>query len=143
MTTPTLNAFQNLCKDIWEQRMKVDEMASALKIETSKLEGMKAKVLAYMEDSEIEKQHVPGYGTLSMQNMFSVKVPAGDNKAEFFEYLKERGIFEDMATIHSATLNSWYKQEIDAAIEEGNADFRIPGIEEPKIVKRLGMRRGK
>lgn len=143
MNTPALSDFAALCRDIWEQRIKVDEMASALKIETSQLEKMKAKVLAYMEESGLEKQHVPGFGSLSMQNMFSVKVPAGDRKAEFFEFLKEKGIFEDLATVHSATLNSWYSQEMAAAIEDGNYDFKVPGIEEPKIVKRLGMRRGK
>jgi hypothetical protein len=140
---PTLTDFQSLCKAIWAQRIKVDEMASALKIETCLLEMLKAKVLAYMEASEIEKQHVPGFGTLSVQSMFSVRVPTGDRKAEFFEYLKECGTFEDLATVHSATLNSWYQQELEQAIAEGRDDFRAPGIEEPKIVKRLNMRRGK
>lgn len=134
--------FQALCKKAWEQRSRVDEMARLQSIESGILEELKAKVLAYMEQYELEKIHVPGCGTLSQINRFTVTVPKGDNKLEFFEYLKVNGTFEDMATVNSMTLNSWFKEKMDEALAEGNIDFKIPGLSDPKMNKTLGFRKG-
>jgi len=137
-----MGTFNDLCRQAWEQRTKVDEMARLQAIESKILEEMKAKVLAYLEHYELEKQHVPGFGTLSVQNRFTVTVPKGDNKLTFFDYLKENGIFEDMATVHSQTLNSWFKEKQEQALAEGNLEFSVPGISEAKIMKTLGFRKG-
>ncbi len=131
-----------MCRLAWEQRSKVDEMARLQSIESGILETLKAKVLAYMEQYELEKMHVPGFGTLSQINRFTVTVPKGDQKLEFFEYLKENGTFEDMATVNSMTLNSWFKEKMDEALAEGNIEFKIPGLSEPKVNKTLGFRKG-
>ena len=137
-----MGEFQALCQKAWEQRQKVDEMVRLQGEESKKLEELKAKVLAYLEHYELEKQHIPGFGTLSVQNRFSVKVPQGDNKLTFFEYLKENGMFEAMATIHSNTLNSWFKEKQEEALAKGILDFKVPGIDEAKLVKTLGFRKG-
>jgi hypothetical protein len=137
-----MGEFQSLCAEAWKQRAKVDELTRVASEESKKLEELKAKVLAYFEQYELEKQHVPGFGTISVINRFSVKVPQGDNKLAFFEYLKETGIFEAMATVHSQTLNSWFKEKQEAALNEGNLEFSVPGIDEAKLVKTIGFRKG-
>ncbi len=137
-----LGDFQELGIQVWKARQAYDE-AQRIASEASKtLEDLKAKVLAYMEQYNIKKQHIPGYGTLSTQNRYSVKVPQGEGKAEFFEFLKERGIFETLATVHSATLNAWYQEEKERAVLEGRVGWTPPGIEEPKLVQTLSFRKG-
>ncbi len=138
--TIDLDTFQDVCRIAWAQRRKVDALTREVNAESKKLEEMKAKVLAYMEQSGLEKQHIPGYGTLYTISRFTVKVPQGDAKLSFFEYLKGRGIFETLATIHSQTLNSWYSDELDEAVKQGNVDFKIPGIDEAKNSKSLGFK---
>lgn len=137
-----LEKFTAACTECWAQRVKVDEMTREVNEESKRLEELKSRVLGFMEEAGIEKQHIPGFGTLSAQTRFSVKVPQGDGKREFFEYLRSLGIFEDLATVNSQTLNGWYKERLDEAIEKGDLGFRVPGIEEPKSVKTLGFRRG-
>ena len=140
--TVSLQEFTKLCEDTWKMREEVDELSRVQKVAANKLEDMKAKVLAYMEHYELEKQHIPGCGTLNTINRFSVKVPQGDDKLAFFEYLKGIGSFEDMATVNSNTLNSWYKEKLEAALAEGEIELKIPGIAEAKINKTLGFRKG-
>lgn len=137
-----MGQFNELCRQTWEQRAKVDELARIASEESKKLEELKAKVLAHCTHYELEKHHVPGFGTLSVQNRWSVKVPQGDSKIAFFDYLKENGIFEAMATVHSQTLNSWFKEKMEEALGAGDIEFAVPGLENPKIVKTIGFRKG-
>jgi len=138
-----LKAFNALCKETWEQRIHAEKLAAEVKEENKKLEEMKAKVLAYMEEAGIENHKVPGFGLLYEKVDFSVRIPQGDEKQKFFNYLKRKGHFETLATVNHATLNSWYKEQMELAINEGKKDFIVPGIEEPKHRKSLVMKRGK
>lgn len=54
------------------------------------------------------------------------KLPA--DRDAFFGYLRERGLFEDMATIHSNTLNSWLKEEAKIAEQAGVIELVVPGL---------------
>jgi len=67
----------------------------------------------------------------------SVTIPKGEAKDEFFDYLKKVGHFEALATVNSATLNSWYKSEDEAAKARGEPYAVIPGLEMPTI--RVGL----
>lgn len=80
-------------------------------------------------------------GKIILTTRFSVTVPKGDEKERFFTYLKDRGIFEDMATVNSQTLNAWYRSEMDQAKENGDFDFQIPGIKEPMAYEQLQLRK--
>lgn len=141
-TSVSMQEFTNLCNETWEMYRKVAEESERIKVLSEKLNEMKSKVLAYMEHYELEKQHIPGYGTLSITNRFSVRVPKGDDKLKFFEFLKEKGVFEDMVTVNSQTLNSWYKEQLEEQLNAGNPDWMAPGIGEAKLSKTLAFRKG-
>lgn len=142
MGNVTLEEFNKLIAAIWAQRTKVDEMTRAVNHESKVLEDLKYKALAFMEAAEMEKVHTPGHGTLFMQNRFSVKIPQGDDKVTFFNYLKETNQFETLATVHSQTLNAWYKEAMEEAASQGKYDFKPPGLPEPFLTKTLGFRKG-
>jgi hypothetical protein len=58
-----------------------------------------------------------------------------ESKKMFFAYLENKGVFDELISVNSNTLNSWAQAEIDAAEEAGNFDFQLPGLEksEPRV----------
>ncbi len=139
----SLSEFQGLCQKVWEEKGRLERIEAEAKAQSQVVESLKASVIAAMEENEMEKFSVPGHGTLFKQNRFTVTVPKdGAEREAFFEYLKAKEIFDSMITVNSQTLNSWYKQEIDAELAAGNPDFAVPGIAEPKHIVTLGMRKG-
>jgi len=72
----------------------------------------------------------------------SVLVPkTPEDKTKFYSYLKDKGMFDDMITVNSNTLNAFYKEQLNQALEAGDVNFRIPGIGEAAIVKNLQVRK--
>ncbi len=86
------------------------------------------EVVGMMEDLELDK-FVSKKGTFSFKYDESFKVPkTPETRKEFFDFLKEKGVYEDMVTVNSRTLNSWAKQEAQAAEDDGDYDYQIPGL---------------
>lgn len=82
------------------------------------------------------------FGKIVIQKRFSVRQPKDPEEREkFFNYLREKGLFEDMVSVNSMTLNAYYKQELETARQEGNFDFAIPGLSEPTVVEYVTLRR--
>lgn len=72
----------------------------------------------------------------------SVKTPKNNAERElFFEYLKEKGVYEDLRTVNSQSLNAFYKSELELALGRGELDFSIPGITEVLVVPKLSLRK--
>jgi hypothetical protein len=108
--------------------------------EKKKLNTLKEEVLRVLVHHEMDKYVVP-YGTINITNRFTVSMPKLEEaRNAFFDYLKTMGIFESIITVHSQTLNAFYKSKMEEAINEGNVDFKIPGIAEPKLVQNLTIR---
>lgn len=137
-----LDEFNLLCREIWNKKLECDEFDKLASEKKKELEELKTRALAFMENSTIDKFSVKGFGNISVMARSSVKVPAGEERQKFFNYLREQGTFENMVTVNSNTLNAWYQQELESAITRGDVDFKIPGIEEPKIYKTLTLRKG-
>lgn len=138
-----VGAFEALCKQLVSQREVYEEADRVAKEESKKLEQLKHKVLSYMRHYGKEKHHVPGFGVIYTKDIFSVTMPKDPNsKHEFFEWLRQKGVFENMVTVHSQTLNAMYKAEMDAAKAEGRTDLKIPGLAEPSHTTVLSMKRG-
>lgn len=139
----TLEKFERLCIELFKQRAVVDEASEKHKIETNKMEELKSKILSFMEQNEKDKYPVKGHGLIYTVDRFTVPTPKStDDKKKFFGYLEKKGIFLEMASVNSATLNSFYKTEMEIAIAKGNVDFAIPGIGEPSHVRTINLRKG-
>lgn len=135
-----LKEFEALCTEMFEQRRKVEELEKQAKEASTILEELKTKVGAIMSEVGKEKYHVEGQGLIYFQNKRTASMPKDPAKrAEFFQYLKDKGIFEDLITVHSQTLTSFWNQEFEAS---QSPDFKIPGIDEPSARKTLSMKRG-
>ena len=140
-----MEGFIDLVRELWRQKAIVEEMKERLSEASKKLEGMKSQVGKMMEALELEKQHVPECGTIYRQSNFSVKIPkTPEEKRLLFNWINEHkgsDVLQNMISIHSATLNSFYKEEMDIALKAGDYAFKVPGIEPPELYYTLGMRK--
>lgn len=138
-----MSEFEGLCKKAWEQKAKADALQEQADAESAELTLMKNKILSYMEKYDKTNHKVSGFGQFIVKEMFSVSMPKDPEKKEaLFTYLKDKGQFEDLITINSATLNSYWKQELEEAKQEQRGDFAIPGLDDFKSYKQLTMRKG-
>jgi len=122
------------------------ELASAtLDRITKEYTALSNEILKMMESLDLEKQHVPGFGTVSRQENWSVKVPkTPDEKTRVFDYIREKygqDALMGYVTINSNSLNAFYKQEFELAKERKDVRWKLPGIEEPSVYFKLGVRK--
>lgn len=132
--------FDALCKQIFDQRVVVEKVEAELKEEQAALEILKTKALKILKDAGKEKYLVEGHGTVHIHNRYTVSVPKEPaSRKKFFDYLREKGIFEDLITVNHQALNSFWKEERDAS---GNdPDFQIPGIGDPTLFQTVALRK--
>lgn len=83
-------------------------------------------------------------GTISLRERTSFKVPKDEeSRTEFFEKLKEMGVFDSMITVNSNTLNSFLKAEYESAKARGDdmVTYRFAGVEPPTISVTASLRK--
>lgn len=129
------------------------EKAASLKLEIERLETeTKAKkeelastcelIKRTLDLAEIDSIRAHGY-LFYKENKTSVSAPKDlDAKRELFKFLEDKGIFLEMVSINSMTLNSLYKSLAEQAMEEGVLDYRMPGVAEPVNYVNLKIRKG-
>jgi hypothetical protein len=89
---------------------------------------LESRLIEALEDADLQRFDAHGSMFL-VSHIASAKVPKiPEDRKKFFDYLKEREIFEDMITVHSATINTFVSDEEKAATERGEIDFQIPGL---------------
>jgi hypothetical protein len=131
-----------MCEDIVKHRAKVEEIAATKAEAEAQLAAIENKLIETLD--KLGRTSYPcRFGTFGITARTSVKVPATpEDRQKFFDYLKGQGIYEQMITVHSATLNSYYKAEFNAAMEAGR-DFDIPGLGPASVSKSLSVRKAK
>ena len=139
----TVEQLEQLCELIRAQREKAEEAKKAYSDENTKLEQLEMRLINVLKDLG-KDSYKSNVGTFSVSYRTSVRVPQGDDKFKFFEWLKERGLYDGIVSVNSQTLNSLYRSEFDRAKEEGRLDeFKIPGIGDPTINPILSFRKAK
>ena len=120
--------LKTLAEKVKIAREEYDKASKAQK-EASELKGLlESKMLGALEEADLMRFDAHDVMFL-VSNKTSAKTPKSPEEKElFFNYLREQGVYEDMITVNSATLNSYVKTEEALATERGELDFQIPGI---------------
>lgn len=126
-----VEALKQFCEKVVMQRALVDNVKENLKELQQKLDEAETLLLSALEATGL-KTFKSELGSFSVTNTQSVKVPSGEAKDAFFNYLKEKNMFEALATVHSKTLNSWYNEEV-----KKDAFFKVPGLEDPTSYQKI------
>ncbi len=146
-TTPkpsvTVAQLDELVAKIFEKRKEIEAaelVTSKLNIELAK---MKQDCVVYLKELGRENYKSP-YGSISVQQKWRVNMPQTDaEKQALFEWMREKGIYDKYATVNSASLNSLWNAEREAAAKRGELmEFEIPGLGAGKLFEDLGMRKG-
>lgn len=105
------------------------EKASKSQKEASELKGLlESRMLDALEDADLTRFDAHGV-MFVVSNKTSAKTPkTTEDREKFFSYLRDQGVYEDLITVNSQTLNSYVKSEEALATERGELDFSIPGI---------------
>lgn len=140
----TVQELDQLVAELFEQRQKIEAMEEQVTTENKKLAFMKSKIVDYLKELGRE-DFKSASGSVSVKAQWRVNLPKSEeDRAAFFAHLKDRGIFDSMITVNSNTLNSYFREEWEAAQESGDAmNFKMPGIGEPKLFEDLYVRKGK
>lgn len=132
-----MKEFMNKTENLWKIKLEVDRIKELKTAAEKELSTAKWEVLKLMEELELDKQQVPGYGSCSISNRTSYKTPkTPEAKRALFNWISEtkgKDVLANMISINSATLNSFTKEEFANAMASEDFDFTIPGLEEPSI----------
>ena len=141
MESVTVEDLDTLVQQIFHERHKIDKMEDAVKEEKKKLNLLEQSAIHHLEQLNRES-YKTDFGTIRISNIYRYRLPeTPEAKQAFFGYLKNQGVFESMATVHSATYNSYCQAELAAAQQRGEF-LALPGVPEPDVFKKLSVRKG-
>lgn len=132
----TVMGLQEMCAAVLAKREQVEEAEDIFKSLDKECSVLEEKLISTMTELGL-KSFKESDKNFIVKETFQLATPKGEDKEVFFNYLKEIGHFDALATVHSRTLASWYNQENEAAIARGEPGAFIPGLELP--TKRLGL----
>jgi len=134
----TVNGFVEKCEKAFRLKNAIKEIENSVKPLQEELELLEREIVAELEEQGLTS--FPSRSGLIVKTVrTSVKIPQGDDKFQFFDYLRERGQFEALATVNSAQLNKWYKEELELAQKEKKM-LVIPGLGLPTSSVGLSFR---
>ncbi len=134
----TFDGFVEKCERAFALKSEIKALESAQKPLQDLLDNLEREIVAELEERKLSSFDSVS-GKLIKTTRTSVKIPQGDDKFAFFDYLRERGQFEALATVNSAQLNKWYKEELELATKEKKM-LVVPGLGLPTSSVGLSFR---
>jgi len=134
----TFDDFVEKCEKAFSLRNEIKALEMQAKPIQEELDKVEREIVAELEERKLTSFDSRS-GKLIKTVRTSVKIPQGDDKFAFFEYLKSNGHFEALATVNSAQLNKWYKEELELAQKEKKM-LVIPGLGLPSSSVGLSFR---
>ena len=130
-----VNLVKEKCRELFKKKA---EVAKAKQIKTdleNEFKSMKQELIDILEASEL-KTFDTGFGKVTRKVQPYAKI---EDKEKLASWLKERDLFDAMYTFNATKMNSFYKEELERAKEEGNVDFDIDGMDVTSIRKDLSI----
>lgn len=139
----TIEELEAMSKSIAEKRAEIDGISAERKRREQELDELESRMMALLEEAGKHDYHAE-CGTIYISSRESVRVPKDlEAKQQLFNYLREKGIFEELVSVNSQTLNAFYKAEKKLAEERGEWSFTLPGVGEPTTEQILAFRKAK
>lgn len=134
-------------KTLIEKKRTLDtekkKIADAEKALNQEIAALDALIMKFLEQENLKNFRVPGIGLVTIVEKESFATPkTNEEKRLLFDYIKNKYGDEDLMSkmsINSMTLNSWAGEEMESNRQDPL--FRIPGLGEPSIYKKLSLRK--
>lgn len=136
----TVQELKNMCQLLLSRRDDHDRALEEAKKTKEEVDKLEHKILSYMKEYGLPMFEGP-FGRVSVKNYATVSQPATpEDKALFFDYLKEQGIYDQMISVNSRTLNSWVNREIESKEKNGEFGWVPPGLQAPGNFQKLSVK---
>lgn len=143
MSSMTVKELDDLTSEIFTLKSDKDKIEETLSELNKSLQAKERKCIEVMKELHLESFKGSG-GTLTPYDKVSYGVPkTEEDRQAFFNYLKERQVFDGMVTVHHATLNAYVTQAFNEAKERGDIFFSVPGLGAPTITTILSKTKAK
>jgi hypothetical protein len=140
-TNTTLEQMNVLAQKIADLRVEEERVSQTKKAITAELEAAENEMITLLVENQMKNYKAP-CGLISLSHRTSVKTPkTPEDRAAFFEYLKQQGLYDSMISVNSLSLAALYKEEFKKAIDAGATDYEMPGIREVTINPSISFRR--
>ena len=137
----TFQQIQVMIKEFSDAKSDYDEASRQQKSCKEVMDNYGKRLLEVLKKHDVKSMPSP-YGHVITSVRWSWKTPKEKSAREaFFNYLKEKELYDEMITVNSQSLNAFCKSELETAKEEGNIDFTIPGLDEPSLSETISLRR--
>lgn len=139
MAAITIEELNTLCEDLLKARAE-EQAAKNVKDSIGEMvEEIEKKIIHALTESNLTSFKSP-FGQAVLKYRTSVRTPkTPEARAAFFDYLKSKGLFDEMIGVNSASLNKFYREEFDEAVSRGESDFSIPGLDAPTVEPTLSF----
>lgn len=126
---------------LWLLRQEKQLLKESLDDAQKRVDEAERELIHILSEAEMERFDADSC-TVSRQERTSWRVPKEPAaKRAFFDWLKDKGVFEDLVTVQSQTLNALCREEERLALDRGEVMFRVPGLEEPTVYETLSVRK--
>jgi hypothetical protein len=134
----SLAEINDMILELSKLENEADRIRGEAKKVNETIDEVKAKLMGILQDANL-KTFKSNWGTITVAERFTVKFPKDDEgKKALKDYLQEKNIFDQMWGINYQSLNSWYKNEVEAAKQAGEY-IDVPSLE-PSVDYYLSFR---
>lgn len=138
----TVADLDALGKEIVSLKDKIERMEADLTAENKALAKLHEKAQHYLKELGRDNYKTP-FGTIYRAEKWQYKLPQTDSDWDnFFDWLRERGIYDQYVTVNAASMSSLCEAERKALEQQGEF-FNVPGIEAPKLFETCRFVRSK
>lgn len=139
VTGDKLELLDSMIAELAKARAARDEAEGKYNIEAANCKVIEEKLMGLLKAVGRDSFKTPGVGTASITHRQNFTTPkTGEEKVQLFGYIKDKygeEVLRSMISIHSATLNSFAKKEIEAGV------LAIPGLGQPTATEILAFRK--
>lgn len=137
----TIDEFEDLIDQAYSLKLQAEELDTKKKDKEKELAELNRVICAEFERLD-KTSYVGRRCQLVLVQKMNVTMPKDpDDKRAFFDYLKHKGIMEDMVSVNHNSLNAFFKAELAEAVATGDHGFKIPGLSEPKAYQYLSFKK--
>ncbi len=126
------------CNCFVELQSKVKEIDKEKKKLNEEKEKLGEKILFMLDEFNLPNFRFDK-GLISRRVVTGASIT---DKDALFDYLKQKGQFESLVSVHSRTLASWLKTEKEVAESQGEYELEVPGVKQTELLK-ISFREGK
>jgi len=139
----TVEALDGIVKDYLVAREAYEAADKVKKEKNAVYEALENKLMTTLKAAGKKTYKVDGVGAATVVSKSVITVPKGNGeKRLLWDWISNEygvDVLDDMRSIHSGKLTSWYNQEVER--NKDNPLFSIPGIDAPTALEYLSFKR--